>query len=84
MTGAQPREPRRDPDIHQIRADIERTGGQLDDTVDTLSAKPHATAHVDDRSAGAAKPALTVVASVAGATVVAVFWWRRHSGRRRR
>ena len=83
MTGAGPSEPGRDADIRKIRADIERTRGQLDDSVDALSAKPDAEIDVAHRSSGAAKPPLAIVASVAGATMVAIVWWRRRSGRRR-
>ena len=83
MTGAEPGGPRRDADIDKIRADIERTRGQLGDTVDPPSAKLDAKMDAVDRSSAAAKPSLAVVASIAGATVVAIFWWRRRSGRRR-
>lgn len=56
--------------IGDIQSDIERTRGELGDTVDALTAKV-------DRSKAAAKPSLVVVASVAGATLVSIFWWRR-------
>jgi phage tail sheath gpL-like len=36
-----------------------------------------------DAKKAAAKPSLAVVASVAGASVVAMIWWRRRSGRGR-
>ncbi|HWF70198.1 MAG TPA: DUF3618 domain-containing protein [Mycobacterium sp.] len=81
MTGAEPTEPGRDADIREIQADIERTRGQLGKTVDALSANLDAKKDVVDRSRAAAKPSLAVVASVAGATVVGIFWWRRRSGR---
>ncbi len=45
------------------------------DTVDALTAKL-------DRSKAAAKPSLVVVASVAGTTLVSIFWWRRRFRRR--
>jgi len=69
-------EPGPDARIGDIQSDIERTRGELGDTVDALSAKV-------DRSKAAAKPSLAVVASVAGMTVVGIFWWRWRSGRRR-
>ncbi len=66
-------------DIGDIRADIERTRGELGDTVEALSAK----LDVADRARAAAKPSLAVVASIAGVTVVTLIWWRRRSHRRR-
>jgi hypothetical protein len=83
MTAAEPNEPGRDADIREIQADIERTRGELGKTVDALSANLDAKKEIVDRSRAAAKPSLTVVASIAGATVVGIFWWRRRSGRRR-
>jgi uncharacterized protein DUF3618 len=82
MTAAEPAEPGRDADIADLQADIERTRGQLGKTVDALSANLDAKKVAVDRSRAAAKPSLTVVASVAGATMVGIFWWRRRSGRR--
>jgi Protein of unknown function (DUF3618) len=82
MTAAEPAEPGRDADIADLQADIERTRGQLGKTVDALSANLDAKKVAVDRSRAAAKPSLVVVASVAGATMVGIFWWRRHSGRR--
>ena len=76
MTTPEPGEPSRDADIPEIQADIERTRDQLGDTVDALSA------NLDAKKA-AVKPSLAVVASVAGASVVAIIWWRRRSGRGR-
>ncbi|MGB6205411.1 DUF3618 domain-containing protein [Mycobacterium sp.] len=81
MTAAEPHEPGRNADIREIQADIERTRGQLGETVDALSANLDAKKDALDRSKAAAKPSLAVVASVAGATVVAMIWWRRRSGR---
>jgi hypothetical protein len=72
MAGA---EPGPDARIDEIQSDIERTRGQLGDTVDALTAKV-------DRTKAAAKPPLAVVASVAGATALGIFWWRRRSRRR--
>ncbi len=83
MTAAEPNERGRDADIREIQADIERTRGELGKTVDALSANLDAKKQIVDRSRAAAKPSLAVVASVAGATVVGIFWWRRRSGRRR-
>jgi Protein of unknown function (DUF3618) len=83
MTGAEPTEPRPDASIEEIQSDIERTRGQLGDTVNALSTNLDAKKDIVDRSRAAAKPSLAVVASVAGATVVGIVWWRRRSGRRR-
>jgi hypothetical protein len=83
MTAAEPNEPGRDADIREIQADIERTRGELGKTVDALSANLDAKKEMVDRSRAAAKPSLAVVASVAGATVVGIFWWRRRSRHRR-
>lgn len=66
-------------EISDIQADIERTRGELGDTVETLSGK----LDVADRARAAAKPSLAVVASIAGVTVVGLIWWRKRSGRRR-
>ncbi|HEY9303097.1 MAG TPA: DUF3618 domain-containing protein [Mycobacterium sp.] len=82
MTAAKPNEPGRDADIREIQADIERTRGELGQTVDALSANLDAKKEMVERSRAAAKPSLAVVASVAGATVVALFWWRRRSAHR--
>ncbi len=65
-------------DIGDIQADIERTRGELGDTVEALSAK----LDVADRARAAAKPSLAVVASIAGVTVVTLIWWRRRTHRR--
>jgi hypothetical protein len=81
MTRPEPGEPSRDADIPEIQADIERTRSQLGDTVDALSANLNAKKDIVDRSSAAAKPSLAVVASIAGATVVGIFWWRRRSSR---
>lgn len=83
MNGAEPNEPGPEADISEIQADIDRTRGQLGQTVDALSANLDAKKDVVDRSRAAAKPSLAVVASVAGATVVGIFWWRRRTGRHR-
>lgn len=83
MTGADPTRSGRDPGIREIQSDIERTRGQLDDTVNPLADEPDAKVDVVDNSRAAAKPSLAVVASVAGATVVGIVWWRRRSGRHR-
>jgi hypothetical protein len=83
MTAAEPHEPRPDADINEIQADIERTRGELGKTVDALSANLDAKKDVIDKSKAAAKPSLAVVASVAGATIVGIFWWRRRTGRHR-
>jgi hypothetical protein len=72
MAGA---EPGPDARVDEIQSDIEHTRAQLGETVDALTAKV-------DRTKAAAKLPLAVVASVAGATVVAIFWWRRRSRRR--
>jgi hypothetical protein len=82
MTAAEPHEPGRDADIREVQADIERTRGELGKTVDALSANLDAKKDVVERSRAAAKPSLAVVASVAGVTVVGIFWWRRRSARR--
>jgi hypothetical protein len=82
MTAAEPNEPGRDADIRDIQADIERTRGELGKTVDALSADLDAKKDVVERSRAAAKPSLAIVASVAGASVVGIVWWRRRSGRR--
>jgi Protein of unknown function (DUF3618) len=83
MTGAEPTEPRPEANIEEIQSDIERTRGQLGDTVNALSTKLDAKKAIVDRSRAAAKPSLAVVASVAGATVVGIVWWRRRLGRGR-
>jgi uncharacterized protein YlxW (UPF0749 family) len=83
MTGAESSEPRPDANIEEIQSDIERTRGQLGDTVNALSTKLDAKKDIVDRSRAAAKPSLAVVALVAGATLVGIIWWRRRSGRRR-
>ncbi len=72
-------EPGSDAEIGDIQADIERTRGELGDTVEALSGK----LDVADRARAAAKPSLAVVASVAGVTVVTLIWWRRRSNQRR-
>jgi cobalamin biosynthesis Mg chelatase CobN len=84
MTGPEPTEPSPNADIEEIQADIERTRGQLGDTVSALSTKLDATKDIVDRSRAAALPSLTVVASLAGVTLVGIVWWRRRSRRRRR
>jgi hypothetical protein len=83
MTAPEPHEPRPDANINEIQADIERTRGELGKTVDALSANLDAKKDVIDKSKAAAKPSLAVIASVAGATVVGIFWWRRRTGRHR-
>jgi Protein of unknown function (DUF3618) len=83
MTGAEPTEPRPDANIEEIQSDIERTRGQLGDTVNALSTRLDAKKDIVDKSRAAAKPSLAVVAAVVGATVVGIIWWRRRSGRRR-
>jgi phage tail protein X len=79
MAGA---EPGPDASIGDIQSDIERTRGQLGDTVDALSTKLDDKLHVVQRSVAAAKPSLAVAASVAGASLVGIVWWRRRSRRR--
>jgi len=81
MTAAEPNEPGRNADISEIQADIDRTRGELGQTVEALSANLDAKKDMVDRSRAAAKPSLAIVASVAGATVVGIFWWRRRAGR---
>jgi Protein of unknown function (DUF3618) len=83
MTGAESTEPRPDANIEEIQSDIERTRGQLGDTVNALSTRLDAKKDIVDKSRAAAKPSLAVVAAVVGATVVGIIWWRRRSGRRR-
>ncbi|MBO0863852.1 MAG: DUF3618 domain-containing protein [Mycobacterium sp.] len=70
-------EPGSHDEISDIQSDIERTRGQVGETIDALSAKV-------DKSKEAVKPPLAIVASVSGATVVGIIWWRRRSRRRRR
>lgn len=83
MAAAEPAEPRPDASIEEIQSDIERTRGQLGDTVNALSTKLDAKKEIVDRSKAAAKPSLTVVASIAGASLVGIVWWRRRSHRQR-
>jgi hypothetical protein len=71
-------EPGSDAGIADIQSDIERTRGELGDTVEALSGK----FDVTGRARAAAKPSLVVVASVAGVTVVGLIWWRRRSRHR--
>lgn len=73
MTSA---EPGPDARIDEIQSDIERTRGELGETVGALTTKL-------DRKKAAVKPPLAIVASVAGVSVVGIVWWRRRSGRHR-
>jgi hypothetical protein len=79
MAGAERPEPGPDAGTSDIQADIEHTRSELGDTVGALSDK----FDVADRARAAAKPSLVVVASVAGAGLVATVWRRRRSRRRR-
>ncbi|BBY04803.1 DUF3618 domain-containing protein [Mycobacterium noviomagense] len=79
MAEAERPEPGPNAAISEIQSDIEHTRGELGDTVGALSDK----FDVAGRARAAAKPSLVAVASVAGATVVSMFWWRRRSRRRR-
>ncbi len=79
MSTAEPNEPGRDAGIDAIQADIERTRGEVGDTVNALTAKLEAKKNAVDKARAAAKPSLAVVASVAGATVIVIVWWRRRS-----
>ena len=72
-------EPGPDAGTADIQSDIERTRGELGETVEALSGK----FDVADRARAAAKPSLAVVASVAGVTVIGLIWWRRRTNRGR-
>ena len=71
-------EPGPEAGIADIQSDIERTRGELGETVEALSGK----FDIADRARAAAK-SLAVVASVAGVTVIGLIWWRRRTGRGR-
>ena len=71
-------EPGPEAGIADIQSDIERTRGELGETVEALSGK----FDIAHRARAAAK-SLAVVASVAGVTVIGLIWWRRRTGRGR-